>query len=185
MVRKTEENPLWTAEKTRHTVEDEPEEEAEESSTGSLWARFLGFGAAVAVGGWAIARSAEGIVSHTGLQEGFVGGVLMGGTNAIPETITSVAAVRRGALTLAIGGVLGGNTFDALNVMVGDVFYRGGSLYHAAAEDDLFLTAATVLMTAVLLAGLLRRERHGPANIGLEGWLILGSYGTAVVVLGF
>jgi len=60
--------------------------------------------------------------------------------NAIPESVTAVAAVRRGAATLAVAAVLGGNCFDALNVAIGEAFYRGGSLFHQAGPDELFLT---------------------------------------------
>ena len=58
----------------------------------------------VSAAGWA----AQGVVEYTGLDESVVGAVLMGLTNAVPETITSIAAARRGALTLAVGSVLGG-----------------------------------------------------------------------------
>lgn len=44
------------------------------------------------------------------MRAGFVGGVLMGLVNALPEAITAVAAVRRGAVTLAIAAILGGNS---------------------------------------------------------------------------
>ncbi|MEU2719699.1 hypothetical protein ABZ625_03875 [Streptomyces smyrnaeus] len=50
---------------------------------------------------------------------------------------------------------------DALNLVIGDVVYRGGSLYHAASPDELFLTAGALLMTTVLLGGLLVRQQRG------------------------
>lgn len=103
--------------------------------------------------------------------------------NALPETVTAIAAVRRGALTLAIAAILGGNCFDALNVAVGDIAYRGGSLYHAAGPDELFLTLASVLMTVVVVSGLLVRQGRGPVRVGFEGVLLLGTYASIVVVL--
>jgi cation:H+ antiporter len=33
---------------------------------------------------------------------------------SIPELVTAVAAVRQGSLTLAVGGIVGGNAFDTL-----------------------------------------------------------------------
>jgi cation:H+ antiporter len=103
--------------------------------------------------------------------------------NALPETVTAIAAVRRGALTLAIAAILGGNCFDALNVAVGDIAYRGGLLYHAAGPDELFLTLASVLMTVVVVGGLLVRQDRGPVRVGFEGVLLLGTYASIVVVL--
>lgn len=40
-----------------------------------------------------------------------------------------MAAVRRGALTLAVGDILGGNCFDVLFISGSDVAYREGSIY--------------------------------------------------------
>lgn len=176
-VRQAQAEPLWVPKRTRETVADEPEENAAKGrSTGSLWMEFVGLGLLVSAAGWAVAEAAQGIVEHTGLDESVVGAVLMGLTNAMPETITSIAAVRRGALTLAVGSVLGGNSFDVLNLVVGDVAYRGGSLYHAAGLDEALVTLVTILMTTILLGGMLRRERQGPAGIGWESVLLLVTY---------
>jgi cation:H+ antiporter len=67
--------------------------------------------------------------------------------------------------------------------VVGDVFFRGGSLYHAAQADELFVTAAGLFMTAVVLAGMLVRQSRGWGRIGFEGLLLLGSYTAVVAVL--
>lgn len=178
-------HPQWRPEKTTGTVEDVPDEDRGGRSALFLWSAFAALGALASLGGWAIATSASSISEATGLGAGIVGTVLMGVVNALPETVTSVAAVRRGALTLAVGGILGGNTFDVLNLAVGDAFYRKGSLYHAAEPDDLFFTLAALLMTSVVLAGLLRREREGFARIGTEGVLLIVIYALAVTVMAF
>jgi len=97
--------------------------------------------------------------------------------------VTSVAAVRRGALTLAISGVLSGNAFDVLNVAVGDVAFRGGSIYHAIAPSDTVPTLAALLVTLVVLAGLLRRQRSGPGNVGFEGVTLLAVWLAALALV--
>ncbi|MDK1349227.1 cation transporter, partial [Streptomyces sp. 378] len=127
--------PMWQAVHTRDTLPDVPDADVQglaAHSTPRLWSEFAAVAGLVAVGGWAVARAAEGIVEHTGLSAGLVGAVFMGLANALPETVTSIAAVRRGAVTLAIAAIIGGNCLDALNLVVGDIAYRGGSLYHAA-----------------------------------------------------
>jgi cation:H+ antiporter len=43
-------------------------------------------------------------------------------------------------------------------------------------QRPIFLIALTMLLTGILTMGLLRRERAGFANIGLEGVLILVCY---------
>ncbi|MDN5698212.1 MAG: hypothetical protein L0G70_09615 [Rubrobacter sp.] len=56
------------------------------------------------------------------------------------------------------------------------MFYREGSLYHAVAQQQVFLISLTMLLTGILLLGLLRRERKGFANIGFESLLVLLLY---------
>ncbi|GAB3658240.1 cation transporter [Glycomyces tarimensis] len=177
--------PMWQAVATRET---HPDHAAEEDafplrSSAWLWSRFALIAAGVMVSGWAVARAAESLVVATGLQAGFVGGVLMGVVNALPETVAAIAAVRRGALTLAIAAVVGGNCLDALNLAVGDLLFRGGSLYHRTDDDQLFLTTASLLMTAVLLGGLLVRQRRGWLRVGFDGVMIAAVYLSAVAVL--
>jgi cation:H+ antiporter len=109
----------------------------------------------------------------------------MGVVNALPETVTAIAAVRRGALTLTIAAIIGGNSLDALNLVVGDIAFRTGSLFHAGGTDQLFLTTASLLMTAVLLGGLLIRQQHGWWRLGFDGILLLGIYASAVITLAF
>lgn len=134
------------------------------------------------VSGWAVARAAESIVEGTGLSAGLVGAVFMGVVDALPETVTAIAAVRRGAVTLAVAAIIGGNCLDALNLVVGDVASRGGSLFHAAAPDELFLTSGALVMTAVLLS-LLVRQRAGWLRVGCDGVLLLALYLSVVTVL--
>jgi cation:H+ antiporter len=178
LIRAQGERPMWRAVQTTETRPDEAGEEADADrrSTTRLWALFVPVALVVSAGGWAIASAAGNLVQATGLEAGFVGAVLMGVVNALPETVTALAAVRRGALTLAVAAVLGGNSLDALNLVVGDVAFRGGSLFHAAGNDQLLATATGLFMTAVLLAGLLVRQSRGWGRVGFEGSVLVVAY---------
>jgi cation:H+ antiporter len=177
--------PLWEAVQTPETRRDLPAGHGvlDRRASGQLWGQFVLTGALVAGGGWVITTAAENLVAATGLSVGFVGAVLMGVVNALPETVTAIAAVRRGAVTLAVAAVLGGNCLDALNLVVGDLAFRGGSLYHAASADELFVTAAGLLMTAILLGGLLMRQARGWGRLGFEGILLFATYLVVLLVL--
>lgn len=181
LVRDVRGQPFWRAERTDETIEDRPSMGLPERSTRALLVRFLLVGGLVALAGFALAQAAEGITTRTALSETFVGAVMLGIVNALPETIVSVAAVRRGALTLAVATVIGGNAFDALNLVVADVAYRPGSIFHAARNEQLFLTVSSVLMTTVVVMGLMRRERHGAAGIGWESVLLIAIYLVAML----
>ncbi|WP_306359960.1 sodium:calcium antiporter [Nocardia sp. CC227C] len=179
--------PMWRVVSTRDTREDRPDRHggSGERSDASMWADFAACAAIVMAGGWAVARAGESLVAATGLGAGFVGGVFMGLVNALPETVTAIAAVRRGALTLAVAAIIGGNSLDALNLVIGDIAFRDGSLFHAGGTDQLFLTAAALLMTAVLLGGLLVRQRYGWLRLGFDGVLLTLVYLGVVVTLAF
>ena len=80
--------------------------------------------------------------------------------------------MRIGALTLAVSDIVGGNIFDVLFVGAADIAYRDGGVYHALREQDVFPLALTLMLAAILAAGLIHREMKG---IGFEGFAILGT----------
>ena len=176
--------PMWRPERTAATREDVPDEAADAEGPGNLalGLRFAGLVAVLFLAGVAVAEAGLAVVARSGLSGSLVGLLFTSVATSLPELVTTLAAVRRGALTLAVGGIIGGNTFDVLFLAMADIAYRDGSLYHALDGRDLAQLALAVLMTAVLLTGLLRRERHGPGNVGFEGILIVALYGFNVAV---
>ena len=96
--------------------------------------------------------------------------------------MTAIAAVRIG-VNLAVGDVIGGNSFEVLFLAAADFFYRPGSIYHEFGIDNVFIAVLAILMTGVLLLGMLRRQRHGIAGIGFESALVLLLYVGSVVLL--
>ncbi|WP_045120074.1 sodium:calcium antiporter [Haliangium ochraceum] len=187
LAKDTHSQPLWGATPTDETRLDEPEEASgNRASLRRLGLRFALLALVVGASGYALGESGIALASKTGLSETLVGSMLTAVATSLPELVTTVAAVRRGALTLAVGGIIGGNTFDVLLIAASDIAYRDGSLYHAGVSaGPSFLIHATILMTAVLLLGLLRRERHGIANIGFESLLVLLIYGACTAMLFF
>ncbi len=185
LVRRAGAEALWTPRRTPETRVDEPDRDAVTSSLPRLWLRFAVLGLVVAAAGYLVARTGIAIADRTGLSETVVGAFLTAIATSLPELVTSVAAVRQGALTLAVGGVIGGNSFDVLFLAFSDVAFRGGSIYHTAASRHVFVIALTILLTGTLLLGLLRRERKGIGGIGFESFLVLILYGLGFLLLAF
>lgn len=183
--RTTREAPMWKPVRTRETRTDTPDEEDEKTAQKSnprLYGEFIGLMALMGIAGWVIARTGSELTDRLELSASLVGALMTAVVTSLPELVTTLAAVRRGALQLAVGGIIGGNTFDTLFLSAADTAYRDGSLYHAAGMQDFFWITTAALMTVVLLAGLIVRERQGPAGIGVESLLILGIYGAAIGV---
>jgi cation:H+ antiporter len=177
--------PMWRPARTPETREDSPEPVPRHLSARRLWLRFAGLSAAIGVAGYVIALSGLELVAQTGLPQTAVGALFTATATSLPELVTSIAAVRRGAENLAIGGIIGGNAFDTLFLAASDVFYEEGSIFAALTGRSEFLLSVTILMSATLLMGLLRREKSGVANIGFEGAAILVMYvGAATYLFG-
>ena len=168
--------PGWKPRVTSETRQDEPDEDDGSVSTTRLWAEFAGLAAVTAGAGFLIGRAGEGATEVFGLSQSIVGTFGTALLTSLPELVTTIAAVRRGALTLAVGGIIGGNAFDVLFLAASDVAYREGAIYEAVTERQTFVIALSLFMTTILLMGLLRRERHGVANIGFETILLIGAY---------
>jgi cation:H+ antiporter len=183
MVSHTHSRPMWLPRRTSETRTGDADTAKRGSPVRRLWLQFALAGAATALGGWLLAITAVPIARQTGLSETVVGGLLTGLTGSLPELVTALAAVRMGALTLAVGDILGGNAFDALIVAFSDWAYLDGSIFVAAGPEQGFLLALATLLTSVLLMGLVYREKHGIGNIGLESFVVLTLYVGAFALL--
>lgn len=177
--------PMWFARTTGSTIHDQPDEQRAAHGErpipdGRLYAGFAVLVIVLAAAGFAVTELGLALAERTGLSETAVGALLTATATSLPELVTTVAAVRRGALTLALGGLIGGNVFDTLFLAFSDVAFRDGSIYHRFGSRDVFLVSLTILMTGTLLLGLLRRERRGLGGIGFESALILAFYAGAV-----
>jgi len=187
LVKRAKAAPLWVAQKTQET-QDEASERSEQVSRSdlvSMWWKFGALALVVAAAGFSVAQTGIIIAERTAISGTLVGLLMTAVATSLPELVTSVAAVRRGALTLAVGGIIGGNSFDVLFLAFADAAYREGSIYHAMTDQHVFIIALTMMMSGIILLGLLRREKSGFANIGFESVLILLLYLGAILVLAF
>ena len=183
MAGRDRDNPMWQPTLTSKTRRDQPEDEHDTRPLWQLFAAFMALAAVIGAAGFAVARSGIVIADETGVGETVVGTLFTAVATSLPELVTTVAAVRHGALQLAVGGIIGGNVFDVLFLSAADVAYRDGSIYHAIDQASLFWALVGLLMTAVLLLGLIRREEHGVANIGFESALMLIIYAGAIAIM--
>lgn len=178
--------PMWRPRQTPDTRVEAEKADASADSLVRLLAGFAGLAVVVAAGGITVARAGAGLVEEAGLSESLVGGLLTGVSTSAPELATTIAAVRRGALTLAVSDIVGGNAFDVLFIAVADVAFLSGSVYTAAQSSALFLTALALLLNVVILLGLILRQPSGPAGVGFESVVVLVLYvvGMGVLIAG-
>ncbi|HEY7614426.1 MAG TPA: sodium:calcium antiporter [Gemmatimonadales bacterium] len=121
--------------------------------------RFLLASAGVLIAAPAFAWSAKRIAELSGLGTTFVGTWLVGLATSLPELVTAVAALRLGAVDLAVGNLFGSNAFNMAVFLPMDLAYPGGSIF-GVLDPAHALTAllAVVLMALGLAAIVLRSE---------------------------
>lgn len=100
------------------------------------------------------------IATITGLGTTFVGTALLSLVTSLPELIAVWAAVRMGAVDLAVGNLFGSNVFNMLAMGISDFLYRPGSLLNAVNNNFVLVGLfGSLLMMMALIANLARVER--------------------------
>ncbi len=182
LVQRTQAKPMWFPRPTGQTVSDKPRK-CRSGHSASLWFGFIFMAILTGIAGWILMEAAKDIADHTGLSETLVGGLLTALATSTPELVTTIAAIRIGALTLAVSNIFGTNCFNMIVIAAADAGYVHGSIYHDMAPVQMMWGLVSILMTAILLLGMVRRQTYGIGRIGFESALILGIYAVALSVL--
>jgi cation:H+ antiporter len=171
----------------QHRRAHEAGEMADELHYGSISLRravvHYGLAAVVVVAAalWLPRLGAE-LARQTGLGEAFVGSLFVAITTSLPEIVVSLAAVRLGAVDLAIGNILGSNLFNLLILALDDVFYRRGPLLAAVEPSHLVSIPAIVAMNALFLIGLTYRVMTKRFVVSWDTGAIAAVYVSAIVL---
>jgi len=151
------------------------------------WRANLIFGASVlmvfGLGVW-LSSIADQIATTTGLARSFVGNLFLAVATSLPEVVVCLAAVRLGALDLAVGNVLGSNLFNIAILAVYDVAYRRGNLWASLPPVHALAGLFVVTMTGVVVVSLIyRASPKTPYRFSWDGAALLVMYGLAMFVL--
>ncbi|BAZ94044.1 sodium/calcium exchanger membrane region [Thiohalobacter thiocyanaticus] len=182
LVMRSEERPMWFPRHTRQTVPDKPVHHRR-GGLSLAWLSFIVLAAVTGLAGWVLMEAAKVISDQSGLSETLVGGLFTAVATSTPELVTTIAAIRAGALTLAVSNIFGTNCFNMLVVAAADAGYPGGPIYHDMAPVQMTWGLVSILMTGILLLGLVRRETYGIGRIGFESALILTIYAAALAII--
>jgi cation:H+ antiporter len=121
-------------------------------------------GIALFFAGSALARQADAIADQTGVGKVWIGATLLAAATSLPEIVTDLAAVRLGALDLAVGDLFGSSManmfiFAVVDLMATDRPWQKRELPHHVLAASLAITlsalaaAFTLLRPAWTLAG--------------------------------
>lgn len=123
------------------------------------------------------------IAELTGLGRTFVGSIFIAVATSLPEVVVSFAALRMGAVDLAMGNLFGSNLFNIGILAVDDILYTKGPLLSHITGSHAVTASAAIVMTAIAVAGLTYRAGKKRFLFAWDSVGILTVYGAATYVL--
>jgi cation:H+ antiporter len=144
---------------------------------------FLASGLAVILAGTLLAQRAEAIAEATGLGRLWTGSVLLAGATSLPELATDLAAVRLGAVDLAIGDLFGSSMANMLVLAAVDLLHRQHRVLRKATLDHALSACLALSLTGMAASFVLLRSELSLLRVHPGSLLLLLVYvaGTRVV----
>lgn len=118
----------------------------------------------------------EGIAEATGLGQTFVGNIFIAVSTSLPEVVVSIAAVKIGAIDLAIGNLFGSNIFNIFILALDDIFFVKGHLLSFASQNHVISALSAIAMTTIAIIGLTYRTEKKPLLLAWDSIGILLMY---------
>ena len=132
-------------------------------------ARYALAATAVVAGGIWLPVLGISIAEATGWHGSFVGTQFVAAATSLPELAVTIAAVRIGAVDMAMANLLGSNLFDMLVLAVDDLFYTPGPLLAHVSQTHAASAFSAMTMTGLAIVGLLYRPANRMFNVA--GWV--------------
>ncbi|HSO07349.1 MAG TPA: sodium:calcium antiporter [Pelomicrobium sp.] len=130
----------------------------------------------VAAGVW-LPFIGERMADAMGWHESFVGSLFLAFATTLPEITVTVAALRIGAINLAIGNLFGSNLFNIFILAIDDVAYlRGPLLAHVSPVHAVTILSAVVMTGMAIVAFFYRPKARLFKTIGWASLVILMMY---------
>jgi cation:H+ antiporter len=137
----------------------------------------------VALGIW-LASIGDRLSASTGLSASFVGNLFLAISTSLPEIAASLAAIRLGAIDLAIGNVLGSNLFNITLFFFYDLADGRANFWASLTNANAFAAVMTIMMTGVVIISLMyRASPRTPYRFSWDGLALSGMYLGSIALL--
>ncbi len=148
------------------------------------YAVFVASAAAVIVLGIWLSSIGDRLAAVTGLSSSFVGNLFLAVSTSLPEIAASLAAIRLGAIDLAIGNVLGSNLFNVTLLAVYDLADGRANFWASLTNANGFAAVMTMMMTGVVIISLMyRASPRTPYRLSWDGVALLSMYVGSILAL--
>lgn len=119
-----------------------------------------------------------------GWSTSFVGTLLIAAVTSAPELVVTIAAMRIGAIDMAVGNLLGSNLFNMLVLAIDDLAFLDGPLLAHIRPIHASSAFSAAIMSAVVIAALQSRARRKVDHLpSLPSVVLLAVYGLNAWVL--
>jgi cation:H+ antiporter len=136
--------------------------------------RYAAAALGVAAAGALLPYVASELATVMGWNRTFVGTLLVAAVTSLPELVVTTAALRLGAVNMAVAGLLGSNLFDILILAIEDILYLPGPLLAAVSPAHAISALSATVMAGVTIIGLQYRPRS--RLFGTVGWISLALF---------
>ncbi|PKN94753.1 MAG: cation transporter [Chloroflexi bacterium HGW-Chloroflexi-6] len=141
--------------------------------------------AVVGLGIW-LASIGDRISATTGLSRSFVGNLFLATSTSLPEIAASLAAIRIGAIDMAIANVLGSNLFNIAILAIYDIADGKANFWASLNDANGFAAVIVMMMTGVVIISLMYRvSPKTPYRFSWDGISLSIMYIGAMVMLYF
>lgn len=165
-----------------HDQQVSAEDEAERSLR-TLSAKALAAAVAILFAGYVLSLTGDVLAQQTGIGSAFAGLILVGFATSLPELSTITAAIRLGRYEMALGDVFGTNLLTITLFLLADIFYSDGPILQQAGRFEIGATLVGLILTAIFLVGLLRREKRTFLRMGYDALAALVVFAAGLAVL--
>ncbi len=147
---------------------------------------FIASAVAVIILGVWLSSIGDRLSTTTGLSRSFVGNLFLAVSTSLPEIAASLAAVRLGAIDLAIGNVLGSNLFNILLLSIYDLADGRANFWSSLNNANGFAAVMAMMMTGVVIISLMyRASPRTPYRFSWDGIALIFMYLSSIVMLYF
>ncbi len=123
------------------------------------------------------------LAALTGLAQGFVGSLFVAVATSLPEMVVSAAALRLGAVDMAVANLFGSNLFNIAVLGIDDVLYTRGSLLAAVSASHLVTVIGAMTMTAMAIVGVTFRAQRKRYWLSWDAFGLVAVYVVSMLLL--
>jgi len=135
-------------------------EKKEEKIAAALLVKSVFSAAILVLAGIWLAHLGKAIADHYKLGEMYVGVLFLALATTLPECVVSFTALKRGAVSMAAGNLLGSNFFNISIIAILDIVMRKGEFFAYVSNLNIIPAATALLLT---IAGFMAMAQKLPA----------------------